>query len=133
MTGLFKKEKQDKPTKFLKTKKSELKKLVKEKKYDLVFKVGEEILKKNPDDMDVLFILGGLFYMRGKFTKAISHFDRLLETSSYDPEALLLKAKSHYSLGQIAESKVCCEKIQDIDPKNKEVSELLQKMLDNND
>jgi tetratricopeptide (TPR) repeat protein len=128
MTGLFKKEKHDKTSKFLKTKKSELKKLVKAKKYDKVFKIGEEILKKNPDDMDVLFILGGLFYMRGKFTKAISHFDRLLDTSSYDPEALLLKAKSHYSLGQMIESKTCCEKIQEIDPKNKEAYELLQKI-----
>ncbi len=131
MTGLFKKEKHEKSSKFLKTKKSELKKLVKEKKYDQVFKVGEEILKKNPDDMDALFILGGLFYMRGKFSKAISNFDRLLETSSYDPEALLLKAKSHYSLGQFAESKSCCGKIQEIDPKNKEVSELLQKISNN--
>jgi len=132
LTGLFKKNKQSKATKFLKSKKSELKKLVKEKKYDQVFKVGAEILKKNPDDMDVLFILGGLFYMRGKFTKAISHFDRLLEISSYDPEALLLKAKSHYSLGQFDESKTCCEKIQEIDTKNKEVSELLQKISKNN-
>jgi tetratricopeptide (TPR) repeat protein len=131
MTGLFKKEKQSKGTKFLKTKKIQLKKLVKEKKYDLVFQIGEEILKKNPDDMDVLFILGGLFYMRGKFAKAISHFDRLLETSSYDPEALLLKAKSHYSLGQFTDSKNCCNKILEIDPKNKEISELLQKIVNN--
>ena len=58
MTGLFKKGKQDKDTKFIKTKKSELKKLVKEKKYNKVFKIGEEILKKNPDDIDVHFILG---------------------------------------------------------------------------
>ncbi len=132
MTGLFKKQKQNEPTKFLKTKKSELKKLVKEKKYDLVFKVGDEILKKNPDDIDALFILGGLFYMRGKFSKAITHFDRLLQTSSYDPEALLLKAKSHYSLEQFSESKICCEKIQEIDPKNKDVSELLKKISNNN-
>ena len=132
MAGLFNKQKQDKGSKFLKTKKSELKKLVKEKKYDAVFKVGEEILKKYPDDMDALFILGGLFYMRGKFTKAITHFDKLLETSTYDPEALLLKAKSHYSLGQFKESKTSCEKIQEIDPKNKEVSELLEKISNNN-
>jgi tetratricopeptide (TPR) repeat protein len=128
LTGLFKKPKQDKTTKFIKTKKAELKKLIKEKKYDRVLTVGEEILKKNPDDMDVLFILGGLFYIRGKFSKAISYFDKLLETSSYDPEALLLKAKSHYSLGQLVESKTCCEKIQEIDPKNRDIFELLQKI-----
>ena len=125
MIGLFNRKKENN---FLRTKKSELKKLVKAKKYDKVFKVGQEILEKNPDDLDVLFILGGLFYMRGKFSKAITHFDKLLETSSYDPEALLLKAKSHYSLGQYSEAKSCCEKIQEINPKNKEVVELLIKL-----
>ena len=128
MTGLFKKGKQDKDTKFIKTKKSELKKLVKEKKYNKVFKIGEEILKKNPDDIDVHFILGGLFFMQSKYTKAIHHFDRLLETSTYDPEALMLKAKAHYSLNQFEESKSCCKKIQEIDPKNKQVTELLSQI-----
>ena len=131
MTGLFKKKQQDKGSKFLKTKKSELKKLVKEKKYDTVLKVGAEILKKYPDDIDTLFILGGLFYMRDKLSKAITYFDRLLETSTYDPEALLLKAKSHYTLGQFKESKTSCEKIQEIDPKNKDVLELLEKISNN--
>jgi hypothetical protein len=41
MTGLFKKQKQEKASKFIKTKKSELKKLVKEKKYDEVFTVTD--------------------------------------------------------------------------------------------
>ena len=66
MTGLFSKGSKNKDTKYLRSKKSEFKKLVKEKKYSQVFTTGSEILKKNPDDLDVLFILGGLHYMKGQ-------------------------------------------------------------------
>ena len=132
MAGLFSKGSKNKDTKYLRSKKSELKKLVKEKKYSYVLKVGSEILEKNPDDLDVLFVLGGLHYMNGKFSKAISYFDKVLEISSYDPEALLLKANSLFKLGQYKESVSCCEKIKEVDPKNKGVLELLEKIPKNN-
>jgi tetratricopeptide (TPR) repeat protein len=128
LTGLFSKGSKNKDVKYLRSKKSELKKLVKEKKYSEVFKIGSEILEKNPDDLDVLFILGGLYYMNEKFSKAIPYFDKVLETSSFDPEALLLKANSHFKLGQYKISTSCCEKIKEVDPKNKEVLELLEKI-----
>lgn len=108
--------------------KSDLKKLVKEKKYQKVFKLSSDLLEKNPDDLDVLFILGGLYYMNEKYTKAISFFDKVLEISSFDPEALLLKANSHFKLKQYKKSVMCCEKIKEIDPKNKAVLELLEKI-----
>ncbi len=90
MVGLFGKGSKNEKTNYLRSKKSELKKLVKDKKYDKVLKVGSEILEKNPHDLDVLFILGGLHYMKGKFSKAISFFDKVLEISEFDPDALLL-------------------------------------------
>ena len=127
LTGLFGRSK-NKDSKNLRSKKSELKKLVKEKKYSRVFKLGLEILEKNPDDHDVSFILGGLYYMEGKYEKAIQFLDKVLEISEFDPEALLLKANSHFQLGQYKKSITCCEKIKQIDPKNKEVLELLEKI-----
>jgi len=132
LAGLFSKGTKNKDSKYLRSKKSELKKLVKEKKYSEVLKVGSEILVKNPDDLDVLFILGGLHYMNGEFSKAITYFDRVLETSSFDPEALLLKANCHFKLEQYKESISCCEKIKEVDPKNKGVVELLEKIPKNN-
>ncbi len=132
MTGLFGKGSKNKDTKFLRSKKSELKKLVKAKKYSQVFKIGSEILEKNPDDLDALFILGGIYYMNGKFTKAISYLDKALEISSYDPEALLLKANSHFHLQQFKKTISCCQKIQEIDPKNKSVKELLENIPKSN-
>jgi len=128
---VFGKGSKNEKTKYLRSKKSELKKLVKDKKYDKVLNVGSEILEKNPHDLDVLFVLGGLHYMKGKFSKAISFFDRVLAISEFDPEALLLKANSHYKLGQYKKSFISCEKIKEIDPKNKAVSELLAKIPKN--
>ena len=130
---MFGKGSKNEKTKYLRSKKSELKKLVKDKKYDQVIKVGSEILEKNSYDLDVLFVLGGLHYMNNKFSKAISYFDKVLEISEFDPEALLLKANSHYKLGQHKKSLICCEKIKEIDPKNKGVSELLAKIPKNSD
>ena len=71
--------------------------------------------------------------MKGKFSKAISFFDKVLEISEFDPETLLLKANSHYKLGQYKKSLISCEKIKEIDPKNKDVSELLAKIPKNSD
>ena len=133
MTGLFGKGSKNEKTKYLRSRKSELKKLVKDKKYDKVLKIGSEILEKSPHDLDVLFVLGGLHYMKGKFSKAISFFDKVLEISEFDPDALLLKANSYYKLGQHKKSLICCEKIKEIDPKNKGVSELLAKISKNSD
>ena len=112
----------------LREKKTLLKKLVKEKKYDKVLKTGLDILEKNPDDSDVNFIIGGLYFIRGSFSKSLLHIDKVLEISSYDPDALLLKANVLLKLGKYDESKSCCEKILEIDSKNKDVEMLLGKI-----
>ena len=125
MTGLFHKSIEQKE--IIKRKK-ELKTLVKDKQYDKVLQIGSELLEKRPDDLDVLFIVGSIHYMRGKHKTSISYFDKILDISSYDPETLLLKANALFELGQYNESIKCCNKIQEIDPKNKAVLELLSKI-----
>jgi len=108
--------------------KKELRKLVKQKQYDKALKVGNEILEKNPHEHDVLFVVGGIYYMENKLKTAISHFDRSLEIAQFDTELLLLKANAHFRLGELSQAKQCCEKIQEIDSKNKAVKELLDKI-----
>lgn len=125
MTGLFHKSIEQKE--IIKRKK-ELKTLVKDKQYDKVLQIGSELLEKRPDDLDVLFIVGSIYYMRGKHRTSISYFDKILDISSYDPETLLLKANALFELGQYNEAIKCCNKIQEIDPKNKAVLELLSKI-----
>ena len=127
MTGLFGRSKSPLEKK-VKERKKELRKLVKQKQYDNALKVGNEILEKNPHDQDVLFIVGGIYYMKNKLKTAISHFDRSLEIAQFDTELLLLKANAHFRLGELSQAKQCCEKIQEIDSKNKAVKELLEKI-----
>ena len=127
MTGLFRKSK-DTTKKQISERKKELRKLVKQKQYEKALKVGIQILDKNPHEQDVLFIVGGIYYMKNKLKTAISHFDRSLEIAQFDTELLLLKANAHFRLGDISQAKQCCEKILEIDSKNKGVKELLEKM-----
>ncbi len=127
MVGLFGRSKAPLEKK-VKERKKELRKLVKQKQYEKALKVGNEILEKNPYDQDILFIVGGIYYMENKLKTAISHFDRSLEIALFDTELLLLKANAHFRLGELSQAKQSCEKIQEIDPKNKAVKELLEKI-----
>jgi tetratricopeptide (TPR) repeat protein len=127
MTGLFGRSKPPSEKK-VDERKKELRKLVKQKQYEQALKVGNEILEKNPYDQDVLFIVGGIYYMKNKLQTAISYFDRSLEIAQFDTETLLLKANAHFRLGESSKAQQCCEKIQEIDPKNKGVNELLEKI-----
>ncbi len=121
--GLLGKGKND-STKKVKGLKKEFRKLVKQKKYDEALKSGRKVLEKLPHENDVLFIVGGIYYMRNQLKTAITYFDRALEIAEYDVQVLLLKANSHFKLGEIKKSKLCCEKIEEIDPKNKGLKEL---------
>lgn len=126
MVGLF--SKNPKNSEKLSQKKKELRKLVKQKQYDAALKIGSEILQKVPDENDVLFIVGGIYYMKNQHQTAISYFDKALAIATYDTELLILKANSHYSLGEHKRAIQCCNKIKEIDPKNKAVAELLSKI-----
>ena len=128
MVGLFGFGSKDPNKKNILKKKKELKRLVKEKKYDSALNIGTEILKKNPEENDVLFIIGGIFYMKGKYRTAISYFEKSLEIATHDVEVLILNANSNFRLGNFKQAKHCCDIIKEIDPKNKAVQELLEKI-----
>jgi tetratricopeptide (TPR) repeat protein len=112
----------------IRQKKKELRKLVKEKQYDAALERGNEILRKIPQENDVLFIVGGIHYMKKKYRSAILCFEQALEIATYDVEVLTLKANSHYYLGENKQALECCKKIQEIDSKNKTALELLEKI-----
>lgn len=128
MVGLFNRSPKNAQTKKNIEKIKEIKKLVKEKKYSHALKSGIEYLKKVPNNHDILFTVGGIYYMKNKYKTAISYFDKALEISSYDVDVLLLKAHSHQKLGENKRAVQCCDKIREVDPKNKAVSELLEKI-----
>ena len=128
LVGLFSRTPKDLELKKNIEKYKEFKKHVKAKKYDEAIKVGTEFLRKVPNNHDALFLVGGIYYMKNKYKTAISYFDKALEIGSYDVDVLLLKSYSHQKLGENKRAIQCCEKIQEVDPKNKAVSELLEKM-----
>ena len=128
MVGLFSRSPKDPNKKKNAEKIKELKKLVKEKKYDEALKSGTDYIRKMPGHPDVLFTVGGICYLKKKYKTAISHFDKALEIGSYDVDVLLLKAYSHQKLGENKRALQCCEKIQEVDPKNKAASELLSQL-----
>ena len=128
LVGLFSKTPKDPNRKRNQEKFKEFKKLAKEKKYDEALKSGTEYLRMVPNNHDAQFTVGGIYYMKKKYKTAISHFDKALEIGSYDVDVLLLKAYSHQKLGENKRALQCCEKIQEVDPKNKSVSELLSQL-----
>ena len=127
MVGLFNKNPKNSEIKHTQ-KKKELRKLVKQKQYDAALKIGSEILQKIPEENDVLFIVGGIHYMKNNYRSAILYFEKALEIATFDIDVLTLKANSHYYLGEHKQAIQCCQKIKEIDPKNKAVSELLSKI-----
>ena len=104
------------------------KKLVKGKKYPEALKLGLDYLEKVPYNHDALFTIGGIYYLKNKYRTAISFFDRALETGDSDVEVLLMKAYSHQKLQEDNISLDCCKKIQDLDPKNKSLPNLLSEL-----
>ena len=128
MTGLFSRKPKDPQEKKNVQKLKEIKKLVKEKKYAEALKSGTDYLRKVPHNHDVLFTVGGIYYLQNKHKTAISYFEKALEIGTYDVDVLLLKAYSHQKLGENKRAIHCCEKIQEIDPKNKSVSNLLKEL-----
>ncbi|MDH5430921.1 MAG: tetratricopeptide repeat protein [Nitrosopumilus sp.] len=128
LVGLFSRTPKDPIQKKNAEKFKEFKQLAKQKKYDAALKSGAEYIKKVPNNHDALFTMGGICYLKKKYKTAISYLDKSLEIATYDVDALLLKAYSHQKLGENKRAIQCCEKIQEIDPKNKSVSELLNQL-----
>ena len=128
MVGLFKRIAKDPQLKINAEKFKKFKKLVKSKKYPEALKLGLDYLEKVPYNHDVLFTLGGIYYLKNQYRDAISFFDRALETGDSDVEVLLLKAYSHQKLQENQLAIDCCKKIQVFDPKNKSVPDLLSKL-----
>jgi tetratricopeptide (TPR) repeat protein len=104
------------------------KKLVKGKKYTEALKLGLDYLEKVPYNHDALFTIGGIYYLKNRHRTALSYFDRCLETGDSDVEVLLLKAYSHQKLQENPIALECCKKIQNLDPKNKSVLNLLSEL-----
>jgi len=108
--------------------KRKLRKLVKEGEYKEAVEFGKSLEQKNPNDSDLLFIMGGLFYILKDAKTALNYFDRVLEINGHDQETLLLKADVHVFLKEFDAAIECCNKVLDIDFENMEAKNILERI-----
>jgi tetratricopeptide (TPR) repeat protein len=108
--------------------KRKLRKLVKEGEYKDAVEFGKSLEQKNPNDSDLLFIMGGLFYILKDAKTALNYFERVLEINGYDQETLLLKANVHVFLKEFDAAIECCNKVLAVDFENMEAKNILERI-----
>jgi tetratricopeptide (TPR) repeat protein len=111
--------------------KRKLKKLVKEGEYKQAVEFGESLVKKNPNDTDLHFIMGSIFYILKDAKSSLHYFDKVLDLKEYDSETLILKANVHVFLKEYDTAIDCCKKILDVDPENNDARSLLEQLKSN--
>ena len=116
MTGLF-----NNPRRRLRT-------LVKQKKYDEALEYGHGIEKKLDHDPDIAFIIGTIYYIKGDSQKTLEYMNSVLEIGTYDLDALAIKASVHLNLKNREKVIECCNKIKELDPKNKSLIEIEEEL-----
>ena len=105
-----------------------LRKLVKEKKYDEALQYGHEIEKSLDHDPDISFIIGTIYFIVGDAQKTISYMNKTLEIGQFDIDALSIKASVFLNQRRKSDVIQCCEKIREIDPKNKALKEIEEEL-----
>ena len=108
--------------------KRRLKKLVKEGEYKEAVEFGKSLEQKNPNDADLLFIMGGLFYILKDAKTTLNYYDRVLKIIGYDQETLLLKANVHVFLKEFDVAIECCNKVLEVDFENMEAKNILERI-----
>jgi len=111
--------------------KRRLRKLVNEGEYKEAVEFGKSLEEKNPNDADLLFIMGGLFYILKDAKPALNYFDRVLEIIGDDQETLLLKANVHVFLKEYDIAIDCCNKVIEVNFENMEAKNLLKRLQNN--
>ncbi len=108
--------------------KRKLRKLVKEGEYKDAVEFGKSLEQENPNDSDLLFIMGSIFYILKDAKTTLNYFDRVLEINGYDEETLLLKANVHVFLKEFDVAIECCNKVLDVDFENMDAKNILERI-----
>tara|TARA_B100000686_G_scaffold48269_1_gene51589 strand:- start:198 stop:590 length:393 start_codon:yes stop_codon:yes gene_type:complete len=95
-----------------------------EKKYNEALEYGHGIEKKLEHDPDIAFIIGTIYYIQGDPEKTLEYMDKTLEIGMFDLDALAIKASVYLNLKDKEKVIECCNKIKELDPKNKSLIEI---------
>jgi len=107
--------------------KRHLRKLVKDGDYLEAIEFGKNLEKKHSDP-DLLFMIASIYYLNGDAQNTLLYLDKTLTLNQNDTEALLMKANLHLYLKDKEQAADCCERLRKIDPQNKEIDEILDKL-----
>ena len=123
MTGLF-----NNPRRHLRTLIKQARKEkdpdIREKKYAEALEYGHGIEKKLEHDPDIAFIIGTIYYIKGDSEKTLEYMNKTLEIGIFDLDALAIKASVYLNLKNKDKVIECCNKIKELDPKNKSLIEI---------
>ena len=95
-----------------------------EKKYNEALESVNGIEKKLEHDPDIAFIIGTIYYIKGDSEKTLEYMDKTLEIGIFDLDALAIKASVYLNLKNKDKVIECCDKIKELDPKNKSLLEI---------
>ena len=127
MTGLFNNPRRHLRT-LIKQARKEKNPIERGKKYDEALEYGHEIEKKLEHDPDIAFIIGTIYYIKGDSQKTLEYMNNVLEIGIFDLDALAIKASVYLNLKNKEKVIECCNKIKELDPKNKAVINLLSEL-----
>jgi tetratricopeptide (TPR) repeat protein len=108
--------------------KRHLKKLIKDGEYVEALEFGKSLEIKFSDDSDYMFIMGSIYFILEDAKKALPYFEKSLKLKDDDIETLMLKTNTHLLLQQKDQAIQCCKKILQINPKNLEAQNLIEKL-----
>ena len=108
--------------------KRRIKKLLRDGEYNEAIKFGMNLESEYSDDHDFMFILGSAFFIVDDAKRALPYFEKAFELDNTDVETLTLKTNVHLALEQKNEAIECCKLVVNLQPKNTEAQELLEKL-----
>ena len=108
--------------------KRKMKKLLKDGEYDEAIAFGKSLEEKFSEDHDFMFIMGSAYFIVDDAKKALPYFEKAFELDKNDVETLTLKTNVHLALQQKDEAIDCVNRILEIQPKNDEALDLLEKL-----
>ena len=123
MTGLFNNPRRHLRT-LIKQARKEKDSSIREKKYDEALEYGHGIEKKLEHDPDIAFIIGTIYYIKGDSQKTLEYMNNVLEIGIFDLDALAIKASVYLNLKNREKVIECCNKIKELDPKNKSLIDI---------
>ncbi len=127
MTGLFNNPRRHLRT-LIKQARKEKDPIEREKKYDEALEYGHGIEKKLEHDPDIAFIIGTIYYIKGDSQKTLEYMNNVLEIGIFDLDALAIKASVYLNLKNKEKVIECCNKIKELDPKNKALIEIEEEL-----